>query len=374
MTSRRHGAIIAAPTFGLPEVAGGARNWDYRYAWIRDAGFAVYALMRLGYTEEADAFMAWVQARALAERALGEGPPLQIMYGIDGRKELTEHTLAHFQGYGGARPVRIGNAAYDQLQLDIYGALLDAVYLSNKYGQPIGYDAWGTLSETVSWVCANWRRPDEGIWEFRGGKREFLHSRLMCWVAVDRAIRLAQKRSLPAPFAEWVETRGAIHHDIMDTFWDRDRQTFVQAAGSHALDASALLMPLVRFISPVDPRWISTLAAIEKELVSDCLVRRYDLHASREVDGLDGDEGSFTACSFWYVECLARAGRVADARLAFEKMLGFANHLGLFSEELGMAGEHLGNFPQVFTHLALISAAYALDRRLSDRPHQAWER
>jgi GH15 family glucan-1,4-alpha-glucosidase len=373
MTSSKHGAIVAAPTFGLPEAPGGTRNWDYRYTWIRDSGFALYALMRLGYTDEAEAFMAWVHQRTIDEHRSG-GPPLSVMYRIDGTKNLAESSLPHLRGYGGARPVRIGNGAADQLQLDIHGALLDAVYLSNKYGQPISYDAWMSICNVVNWVCQNWRNPDEGIWEFRGGKREFLHSRLMCWVAVDRAIRLADKRSLPAPFRIWIETRSAIHHDIFDSFWDSERRTFVQHKGSRALDASTLLMPLVRFVSPIDPRWISTLQAIERTLTTDCLVRRYDLGSSRLIDALDGEEGSFTACSFWYVECLARAGRVADARLVFEKMLGFANHLGLFSEELGLAGEHLGNFPQVFTHLALISAAYALDRELSGKPRRAWER
>lgn len=372
LTSREHGAIIAAPTFGLPESPGGSRNWDYRYTWIRDAGFALYALMRLGYTEEATAFMNWVHRQSASEQ--NGGPPLQIMYGIAGEKTLTEIELPHLAGYGGAKPVRIGNGAYDQLQLDIHGALLDAVYLSNKYGEPISYDGWVRIASTVDWVCENWTRADEGIWEFRGGRREFLHSRLMCWVAVDRAIRLADKRSLPAPFGRWIEARTAIHRDIYASFWDEEQRSFVQSKGSKALDASCLLMPLFRFVSPVDPRWLSTLDAIGKKLASDCLVRRYDLVESAAVDGLEGDEGTFTACSFWYVECLARAGRIDEARLLFEKMLGFANHLGLFSEEVGASGEHLGNFPQALTHLALISAAYTLDRELSGRPRAAWER
>lgn len=372
LTSRETGAIVAAPTFGLPEAPGGERNWDYRYTWIRDAGFALYALMRLGYTDEAAAFMNWVAENSDAGHE-GEAP-LQVMYGIDGRTELVEETLPNLRGHGGARPVRIGNAAYDQLQLDIFGALLDAVYLSNKYNHPISYDGWMGVTKIVSWVADNWRQPDEGIWEFRGGRREFTHSRLMCWVAIDRAIRLAEKRSLPAPIHEWREARSAIHHDIFESFWNEERRAFVQSKGSTALDAATLLMPLLRFISPTDPRWLSTLDAIGRELTDDCLVRRYDVEVSADVDGLDGEEGAFTACSFWYVECLARAGRVQEARLLFEKMLGFANHLGLYSEELGKAGEHLGNFPQVLTHLALVSAAYALDRELSGKPLGAWTR
>ena len=371
LTSQKHGAIIAAPTFGLPEAPGGERNWDYRYTWIRDAGFTLYAFMRLGYTEEAERFMEWVGERVQDDCA---GDPLQVMYGIDGTKELTELTLDHLEGYGGATPVRIGNAAYDQLQLDIYGALMDAIYLSNKYGQPISYQGWKNVISLVDWVCKSWNQPDEGIWEFRGGRRHFLHSRLMCWVAIDRAMRLAIKRSLPAPIKEWHDARDAIHADIHENFFDEELGSFVQSRGVKDLDASCLLMPLLRFISPVDPRWLSTLDAIGKHLTEDALVRRYDVEASAEVDALRGEEGRFVACSFWYVECLARAGRVDDARLFFEKVIGFANHLGLFSEELGLSGEHLGNFPQALTHLALISAAYTLDRELSGGKRESWQR
>jgi GH15 family glucan-1,4-alpha-glucosidase len=372
LTSRETGAIVAAPTFGLPEAIGGPRNWDYRFTWIRDAGFTLYALMRLGYTEEAREFMRWVQAR------VDEGPrdgTLQVMYAVDGRKDLTEEELPHLAGYRGSRPVRIGNAAHDQLQLDIYGALMDAAYLANKYGEAISYDGWVNVCATVDWVCEHWSDPDEGIWEFRGGRREFLHSRLMCWVTVDRAIRLATKRSLPAPFARWVEARNALHHDIFHHFWNEELGAFVQSKGSNALDAACLLMPLVKFISPVDPRWLSTLDAIGRELTEDALVRRYDpgVTASAEVDALGGVEGAFTTCSFWYIECLARAGRLDEAQLLFEKMLGYANHLGLYSEELGPAGEHLGNFPQALTHLALISAAFALDRELGRTERAPWQ-
>jgi GH15 family glucan-1,4-alpha-glucosidase len=284
------------------------------------------------------------------------------MYGIDGRSELTEETLDHFEGYRGSKPVRIGNGAYDQLQLDIYGELMDSVYLFNKYGRPIAHDGWMELSAVTDWLCENWDQPDEGIWEVRGGRHDFTYSRLMCWVAIERAIRIARYRGLPADLDTWRAARDAIYHQIMSKGWNEKRQAFVQHFDSDVLDASLLLMPLVKFIAPTDPRWLSTLDAITKELVSDSLVYRYNARASP--DGLDGEEGTFSMCSFWYVEALARAGRLEEARLAFEKMLTYANHLGLFSEEIGPTGEQLGNFPQAFTHLALISAAVNLDHQL----------
>ena len=361
LVSQPHGSMVAAPTFGLPEHIGGERNWDYRYTWIRDASFSLYALIRLGYTGEAAAFMKWIEARC---HELEPDGSLQIMYGIDGRHELPEETLAHLEGYRKTSPIRIGNRAVGHLQLDIYGELMDAVYLYNKYGELISYDLWTQLTRLINWVVKNWAQPDQGIWEVRGGRQEFLFSRVMCWVALDRGIRLAHKRSFPAPLSEWYKVRDAIYRDIFENFWDTERQAFVQHKGSRALDAASLLMPLVKFIAPTDPRWISHLKAIEAELVDDSLVYRYRTSAAFS-DGLAGSEGTFSMCSFWYVECLCRAGDLEKARFFFEKMLGYANHLGLYGEELGARGEHLGNFPQAFTHLALISAAYALDRRLS---------
>jgi GH15 family glucan-1,4-alpha-glucosidase len=361
LTSLPHGSIVAAPTFGLPEEIGGERNWDYRYTWIRDASFTLYALIRLGYTEEAAAFMRWIMARA---GELNPDGSLQIMYGIDGRHKLTEKILPHFEGYRNSSPVRIGNGAYNQLQLDIYGELMDSVYLYDKYGEPIHFDLWANLVRLIDWVCRNWRKKDEGIWEIRSGRQEFLYSRLMCWVAVDRGIRLARKRSLPAPLDRWYKARDTIYRDIFENFWDSRRKAFVQSKGSTVLDAANLLMPLVKFLGPTDPRWLSTLRAIEEDLVEDSHVYRYRI-AGRSPDGLQGEEGTFTMCSFWYVECLSRAGEVQKARFFFEKMLGYANHLGLFSEELGLSGEHLGNYPQAFTHLGLISAAHNLDRNLT---------
>ncbi len=361
LTSADYGSVVAAPTFGLPEEIGGERNWDYRYTWIRDASFTVYALMRLGCVDEARGFMRWVEDRV---SELNSDGSLQIMYGIDGRKDLTESTLPHLEGYRGSSPVRIGNGAYDQFQMDIYGELMDSVYIYNKYVEPVHHDLWENLARMTNWVIENWQRPDEGIWEVRGGQQEFSYSRLMAWVAVDRAIRLALKRSFPAPLDEWHKARNAIYRDIYSNFWDPARATFVQHKGTDAVDASTLLMPLVRFISPTDPRWLSTMRAIEQDLVDDSLVYRYKIEDAA-ADGLMGMEGTFGIASFWYVEALGRTGDVNKARFIFEKLLGYANHVGLYAEEIGAHGEHLGNFPQAFTHLALISAAFDLDRRLS---------
>ncbi len=355
------GSLVASPTFGLPEVIGGERNWDYRYTWIRDASFTIYGLMRLGYTDEAAAFNGWVEQRC---HELNPDGSLQIMYGLDGRHELPETDLTHLAGYRGSRPVRIGNAAWNQLQLDIHGELMDSVYLYDKWGAPISHDLWQNLVRLLGWVCKNWHLPDEGIWEVRGGRQEFLYSRLMCWVAIDRGVRLARKRSFPAPLAEWIRVRDAIYDDIYANFWDRERGTFVQHRGSRTVDAATLLMPLVKFIAPTDPRWLSTLKAIEEDLVEDSRVHRYRA-GDAAPDGFQGAEGTFSMCTFWFAECLAKGPDLQKGRFIFEKMLGYANHVGLYAEQLGAQGEHLGNFPQAFTHLGLISAAYALDRALS---------
>jgi GH15 family glucan-1,4-alpha-glucosidase len=364
------GAIIAAPTCSLPETIGGERNWDYRYTWIRDAAFTVYALIRIGFTQEAGNFMAWVEQRAREPNPDGS---LQIMYSIHGEHHLAEETLDHLEGYHGSRPVRVGNGAARQLQLDIYGELFDSVYLYNKYGAPISYDFWTHLRRLADYVCDHWHLPDEGIWEVRGGRRQFVYSKLMCWVALDRAIRLADKRSFPADRLRWLATRDQIYEDIMDRGWNEELQSFVQAYDDDTLDASNLLMPLVFFMAPNDPRMLATLNAINRPrdeggLVTNSLVYRYDVHKSP--DGLKGEEGTFNICSFWLVEALTRAGRtdparLAEARLDFERMLTHANHLGLYAEETGPRGEALGNFPQAFTHLSLISAAFNLDRALN---------
>ena len=355
------GALVAAPTTSLPEQLGGERNWDYRYTWIRDAAFSLYGLLRLGFTDEAAAFMSWLTDRT-REWKIGPSGPLQIMYGIDGRSELPEIEHPTWSGYRDSAPVRIGNAAADQRQLDIYGELIDSVYLYNKHGAPIFHETWGSLRRIVDWLCENWDNADEGIWETRGGQKDFTYSRLMSWVAIERAIRMNRARGLPGDIVKWLAERDRIYNQIMQKGWSSERGAFVQHYGSDVLDASILLMPLVLFIAPRDPLWLSTLDSISDELVSDSLVYRYNVEASP--DGLAGDEGTFSICSFWYVEALTRAGRVDEARLAFEKMLTYANHLGLYSEEIGPTGELLGNFPQAFTHLALISAAYNLDKAL----------
>ncbi|MEF8866747.1 MAG: glycoside hydrolase family 15 protein, partial [Salinibacter sp.] len=272
----------------------------------------------------------------------------------------------------GSTPVRIGNGAYDQLQLDIYGELIDAIYLHDKYGAPVSYETWQSVRHFVNWVCEHWQRADQGVWEVRGGPKQFVYSKLMCWVAVDRALRLSRKRSLPAPEATWQQCRDAIYEAIMDEGWSDERQAFTQQFGDDTLDASNLIMPLVRFISPGDPRMLHTLDETLKSpdqggLVTGGLVYRYNLGETH--DGLEGEEGTFNICTFWLVEALTRASRIEperleDARLIFEQMLGYSNHLGLYAEETGTHGEALGNFPQAFTHLALISAAYNLDRTL----------
>lgn len=361
LISRRHGSMVAAPTFGLPEAVGGERNWDYRYCWIRDSAFTVHALLRLGFRDEASRYIEWISTRY--ENSAADGS-LNVMYRINGGDDLEEIVLDHLDGYKGSRPVRIGNAANKQLQLDIYGELIDSIYLAHKYSSPMSYRGWQQLKQTVEYVCNNWDRPDEGIWEVRGGVRHFLHSRLMCWVAIDRALKLSDMASLPAPVDRWREVRDQIFRSIHEEFWNDDLQTFVQFRGASNVDASVLVMPMVRFISPIDPRWLSTMNAVSNQLVVDAFVKRYDDDAI-DFEGLDSsEEGSFTMCSFWYCECLARSGQVDKARLLFEKMTGYANHVGLYAEELGFDARHLGNFPQAFTHLALISAAAAIDRAM----------
>ncbi|MFH8386118.1 glycoside hydrolase family 15 protein [Kitasatospora sp. NPDC018058] len=359
------GAPVAAATMGLPEQVGGERNWDYRYTWVRDGSLSVRALLDLGFTDEAAQFTGWLGER-IGERLRGQrevvGEPLQIMYRVDGDPELTEEVLEHFEGYRGSYPVRAGNAAADQLQLDIYGEALYALAEGREVSMRAGYHGWKNLARTLDWLADSWDRPDEGVWETRGGRNDFTFSRVMSWTAFDRGLRLAAEYSRPADTARWTAARDAILEQVMERGWNEREQALVQYYGGDVLDASLLLIPRVGFLAPRTESWLSTLDAMDRTLVSDSLVYRYDPAASP--DGLRGSEGTFSLCTFLYVDALARADRLRPARYAFEKMLTYANHVGLFAEEIGPTGEQLGNFPQAFTHLSLIMAARTLDEAL----------
>jgi pentatricopeptide repeat protein len=366
MTYAPTGGIVAAPTAGLPEQVGGERNWDYRYTWVRDASFSVYALLGLGFKEEAAGFATWMRDRVVEQAAGDVRSPLNIMYRVDGSSDLTEEVLEHWEGYRGSSPVRIGNGAADQLQLDIYGEAMDSLYYADRHGIQAGHRGWLKIRQLLDWVSDNWDQPDEGIWETRGGRQDFTYGRLMNWVALDRGIRLATSHGRPAPLDRWRKERDAIYDQIMERGWSPTRKAFVQHYRTDVLDSSLLRMSTVGFITPTDPMWTATLEAMEGELVTDSLVYRYDPAASP--DGLRGVEGTFSLCTFAYVESLARAGQLDKARVVFEKMLTYGNHLGLYSEEIALTGEQIGNFPQAFTHLALIDAALTLDQQLDNRP------
>jgi GH15 family glucan-1,4-alpha-glucosidase len=362
MTYAPSGGLVAAPTAGLPEQVGGERNWDYRYTWVRDASFSVYALLGLGFTDEALSLGHWLADRVEEQAGADGSGPLKIMYRVDGSSDLSEEVLDHWEGYRGSFPVRIGNGAADQLQLDIYGEAVDSIYFGARRGLQAGHRGWQKLSGVIDWVSEHWDQPEEGIWETRGGRQDFTYGRLMSWVALDRGIRLAQENGRPAPIDRWREQRDAIYNQVMDRGFSRERQAFVQHYRTQVLDSSLLRMTTVGFVAPNDPMWLSTLRAMDEELVTDSLVYRYDPEASP--DGLRGSEGTFSLCTFAYVDSLARAGQVDKARITFEKMLTYANHLGLYSEEIALNGEQIGNFPQAFTHLSLIDAAITLDRAL----------
>jgi pentatricopeptide repeat protein len=369
MTYEPTGAPVAAATLGLPEQAGGERNWDYRFTWIRDGSLTMHALAGLGYLEEAAKFGAWLRTRVEEGSASNGSSPLKIMYRVDGSSDLTEETLDHFEGWRGSRPVRVGNGAADQLQLDIFGEAMDAILTGDDAGLPIAHAGWVALTKIIDWVADNWDQPDEGVWETRGGRKDFTYGRFQCWVALDRALRLAERHGRPANTMKWAAERDRLYNQIIDRGWNDKVQAFTQHYDTQVLDSSLLLMPLEGFISPTDPMWLSTLKAMDGELVSDSLVYRYNPAASP--DGLHGDEGTFSLCTFLYVDALARAGRMDDAVLTFEKMQTYGNHLGLFSEEIGSTGEQLGNFPQAFTHLALINAAITLNNEMDRRAHRA---
>src|SRR4051794_30454272 len=362
MTYAPSGGLVAAPTAALPEQVGGERNWDYRYTWVRDASFSVYALLGLGFTDEALDLGRWLADRVDEQTDDKGGGPLQIMYRVDGSSDLVEETLDHWRGYRDSAPVRIGNGAAGQLQLDIYGEALDSFYFADRHGISAGHRGWRKISDLLAWLCDNWDQPEEGIWETRGGRQDFTYGRLMSWIALDRGIRLATDRGRPAPLARWIRERDAVYDQIMQRGWSPSRQAFRQHYASDVLDSSLLRMSSSGFVVPTDPMWLSTLDAMSAELVTDSLVYRYDPGASP--DGLRGSEGTFSLCTFNYVEALARSGRLDQARMTFAKMLTYANHLGLYSEEIALTGEQIGNFPQAFTHLALINAALVLDAQL----------
>lgn len=367
------GAIVASPTCSLPEGVGGERNWDYRYTWIRDAAFTIYGLIRIGFTEEAHDFMKWLEARCAD--AVYDKPdqlPLKIMYSIHGDAKIPEKSLEHLEGYKKSFPVRVGNDAVNQIQMDIFGELLDSIYLSNKYGTLVSYEFWIHIRKLVDYVADNWKIKDEGIWEVRSGKQHFVYSKIMCWVCLDRGLRLSDRRSFPAPRVKWITIRDEIYEEIQNKGYNPEMKAFMQSYESQELDASTLIMSLVFFMAPSDPRNLSTIQRIlrppeEGGLVSNSLVFRYTGE-----DGLDGNEGTFNICTFWLIEALTRAGKydkqlLTKARLMFDEMLGYSNHLGLFSEEIALDGSMLGNFPQALTHLSLISAAFNLDRTLSGK-------
>jgi GH15 family glucan-1,4-alpha-glucosidase len=347
------GAIVAAPTTSLPEELGGARNWDYRFTWLRDAAFTLDALHAIGQIDEAGAWMAFLRR---VTRKIGHGH-LQIMYGIGGERDLAERTLPHLEGYRGSAPVRVGNGAFDQLQLDVYGEVLATAYLWSR-GSPVGEGTWTSLCRLVDWVADHWTEPDSGIWEVRAGVQHYVMSKVMCWVALDRGIRIATEFDLPADLERWTRERDAVHADVLARGWSEVKQSFVQYYGTDALDAANLVIPMVGFLPCDDPRVKATIAATLRELTSEDreLVYRY-----RNDDGLAGGEGVFSICTFWLAQALVLSGDVDQGERIFLRMLKHANHVGLYSEELEpSSGEFLGNFPQAFTHIALINCADAL--------------
>ncbi|KAH9841261.1 glycoside hydrolase family 15 protein [Teratosphaeria destructans] len=375
LTFEPTGAIVAAPTFSLPELFEGSRNWDYRFSWVRDSSFTIYILLRMGFREEAEAYMNFIEQRILHDKTADGALP--IMFSIHGKAGIPETELSHLSGYRGSAPVRIGNGAATHKQLDIYGELMDGIYLYNKYGKPIGYDTWLSVRSMTDYVCSIWHDKDMSIWEVRGEVQNFVYSKVMLWVAVDRALRLAEKRCFPCPNREhWLRTRDSIMEEVMDKGYNKQMKCFIQSyEHPDVLDSALLIAPLVFFIAPNDPRFLSTLEKImlpiEKGgLTSAGMVHRYNTRLSN--DGVGGEEGAFSMCTFWLIEALTRAGQYDDKYLdravtLFENTLGFANHVGLFSEEINHFGEQLGNTPQAFSHLALISAAFNLDRASQGR-------
>jgi GH15 family glucan-1,4-alpha-glucosidase len=354
MTSETTGGVIAAPTTSLPEEIGGVRNWDYRYCWLRDSVLALEALLEAGYTEEALGFRDF-----LLRVGTGDPSKAQIMYGIGGERRLTEFELDHLPGYEGSKPVRIGNAASEQFQLDVYGEVMAVAFLGAEAVGRVEERLWPRWRQNVEHVEEVWREPDDGIWESRGGRRHFTQSKVMAWVVFDRAVRIAERFDLEAPVERWKGVRDEIHREVCERGYDPDRRTFTQYYGSKELDASVLNIPLVGFLPGTDERVTGTIDAVWRELGRDDFVSRYS--TAQTDDGLPGDEGQFLACSFWLVSALAANGRVDEARSLFERLLGLSNDLGLLAEEYDVGhGRQVGNFPQAFSHLTLVVAAYAI--------------
>jgi GH15 family glucan-1,4-alpha-glucosidase len=350
------GGIVAAPTTSLPEHLGGVRNWDYRYCWLRDATLTLLTLLQAGYTEEARSWRDWL-LRAVA----GEPEELQIMYGVAGERRLVEMELPWLSGYAGSLPVRIGNGAVQQLQLDVFGEVMDCLHQARRAGVPSDEEVWDLQRHLLHYVERCWEQPDEGLWEVRGGRQQFTHSKLMAWVAVDRAVKSVEAYGLQGPLDAWRVLRARIHAQICEQGFDAKLNAFVQVYGSRELDASLLMIPMVGFLPPEDPRVRGTVEAIQRELCHDGLVHRYDTH--RTEDGLPPGEGVFLACSFWLADNLALMGRKEEARELFERLLGLCNDVGLLSEQYDMERRRLvGNFPQAFSHLALITTAENLSR------------
>ncbi len=360
------GGIVAAPTSSLPEALGGLRNWDYRYCWLRDSTFTLSALMLAGLSDEAKAWREWL-LRAVA----GQPQQMQILYGVAGERRVTEQELAWLPGYQGARPVRVGNAAVGQFQLDVYGEVMDTLHLGRRIGLESDEPAWDLQRALLEFLESNWREPDEGIWEIRGPRRHFTHSKVMAWVALDRAVKAVELAGLDGPVERWRALSREIHDEVCREGYDDERDTFVQSYGDQRLDASLLLIPLVGFLPATDPRIKGTVAAIQRELVVDGLVLRYHPEGSQAVDGLPPGEGTFLACSFWLADNLAMMGRRDEAAAIFERLLALRNDVGLLAEEFDPhLGRQLGNFPQAFSHVALVNSA----RNLSDIPGPAWAR
>ncbi len=354
------GGIVAAPTTSLPERIGGVRNWDYRYCWLRDATFALDALLENGYVDEARGWRSWL-LRAVA----GDPGDLQIMYGPAGERRLTEFELPWLDGYAGSKPVRVGNGASEQFQLDVYGEVLDVLYQARRRGLEADDAAWALVRHLLEELESRWREPDEGIWEVRGPRRHFTHSKVMAWVAFDRGLRLVEEFERKGPAARWRRARDEIHAEVLERGFDEELGSFVQSYGSKRLDASLLTIPLVGFLPPDDPRVAGTLEAVRQELLHDGFVRRYlqDEEAG-EVDGLPPGEGAFFLCSFWFVDNLVLLGRIDEAVEMFERLLALRNDLGLLSEEYDPgAGRLVGNFPQAFSHIGLINTAMLLEQQ-----------